>query len=444
MRVPGEVPEGRESLPASNHTAGANICSPSGKVKGCLAIAPTKVQYRQGPEPPKLKLRSRPATPGTAVRGLPTTPSREPSLSRFRRRVLFGVPAILVLLLIAGALAWHFGGATWVVNRILRGVNPYPGHTLAVARASGNPFGSLELDDVRLVRGDIGVLARLDSARIRYDPWQLLGDTIRIADVRVYGPWVDLRRLANSSWNLAVPRRPKVPSKPSNGPRIAIDHVVVAGGAGRISLDQETGRGLNLEAVNVEARRLAIAKGVRIDQATVRLRAQLRPRPLEWDTVEASGSLRPERIVVDSLQVRSPGSAISPGGRSPFPAPSTGLRASRFMSTRGRWRFATSLLRNAVRPPESAVLTLDARGEQPGIALRLSSIFSDSSQASVEGLVSVPASSPLAYISRHGIAQRRFLVGRQWQFCEVQHPWIIKTPLHDVGGVNDSAVLTGI
>ena len=312
--------------------------------------------------------------------------------------MLFGVPAILVLLLIAGALAWHFGGATWVVNRILRGVNPYPGHTLAVARVSGNPFGSLELDDVRLVRGDIGVLARLDSARIRYDPWQLVGDTIRIADVRVYGPWVDLRRLPNSSWNLAVPRRPKVPSKPSNGPRIAIDHVVIAGGAGQVSLDEETGRGLNLEAVNVEARKLAIAKGVRIDQATVRLRVQLRPRPLEWVTVEARGSLRPERIVVDSLQVRSPGSAISARGSLPLPRPfqrTEGLAIhvdARPLALRDLGFFGTRFER-----PESAVLTLDARGEQPGIALRLSSIFSDSSQASVEGLVTMPGQSPLAY-----------------------------------------------
>ena len=41
--------------------------------------------------------------------------------------------------------------ATWLVRRVAVAVNPYPGHTLVVGRASGGMLRGLELEALRLV-----------------------------------------------------------------------------------------------------------------------------------------------------------------------------------------------------------------------------------------------------------------------------------------------------
>ena len=75
-------------------------------------------------------------------------------MARTAARVLLGLLTTGILVGAGLLVGLYLGGATWVVNRVLAAVNPYPGTTLRCARVGGNLFRVIRVYDVRLSRPD--------------------------------------------------------------------------------------------------------------------------------------------------------------------------------------------------------------------------------------------------------------------------------------------------
>ena len=113
---------------------------------------------------------------------LPNRRRRTVTLARTLLRVLLRLLTIGALVVLGFIVALYLGGATWIVNRVLQRVDPFPDTSLQTARVSGNLLTELTLHDVRLIRADSQPAWRLDSVRAAYDPRRLFGNEIVIRE----------------------------------------------------------------------------------------------------------------------------------------------------------------------------------------------------------------------------------------------------------------------
>jgi translocation and assembly module TamB len=325
-------------------------------------------------------------------------------LARTATRVLLGL--LTTGIVVGGVLlaALYLGGATWVVNRVLAAVNPYPGTALRSARVGGNLFRVILVYDVRLTRSEGEVAVRLDSLTLRYDPLSLLGGGVVIRNARLDGPSVVLSQRPDSSWDLLdLPRRPSdTTSSGSGGPGITIERLSIHRGSARMRFaGSRPEGGHRLEDLEAEGAGIVIGPGIRIGQAGLRLRVLPEGSEPAWVAIEARGSLQRAYLKLDTLSVRSPASVIAGNGTIPLPAGGgrpldlSGLDF-RLTARPLAWR-DLRLLKAELDRPGTVSLGLDGRGEGPGAILHLMAESSDGGQAQVTGFLTSPGISPMQY-----------------------------------------------
>jgi translocation and assembly module TamB len=325
-------------------------------------------------------------------------------LARTATRVLLGL--LTTGIVVGGVLlaALYLGGATWVVNRVLAAVNPYPGTALRSARVGGNLFRVILVYDVRLTRSEGVVAVRLDSLTLRYDPLSLLGGGVVIRSARLDGPSVLLSQRPDSSWDLLdLPRRPSDSTSPgSGGPGITIERLSIHRGSARMRVaGSRPEGGHRLEDLEAEGAEIVIGPGIRIGQAGLRLRVLPEGGEPAWVAVEARGSLQRAHLKLDTLSVRSPASVIAGNGTIPLPA-----AGGRQLDLSGldfhlaaqplAWR-DLRLLKAELDRAGTVSLGLDGRGEGLGAILHLTAESSDGGNAEVKGFLTSPGISPMEY-----------------------------------------------
>jgi translocation and assembly module TamB len=325
-------------------------------------------------------------------------------LARTATRVLLGL--LTTGIIVGGILlaVLYLGGATWVVNRVLAAVNPYPGTVLRTARVGGNLFRVVRVYDVRLTGPEGEVAVRLDSLTLRYDPSSLLGGGVVIRSARLDGPGVVLSQRSDSSWDLLdLPRRPSgSTSSDSAGPRITIEQLSVRRGSARIRLaGSRPEGGHRLEDLEAEGVGIVIGPGLRIGRGGLRVRVLPEGGAPEWVALEARGSLQGPHLKLDTLSVRSPASVIAATGTIPLP-PGGGRRLDlsaldlRLATRPLAWR-DLRLLKEELDQPGTVALDLDGRGEGNGVMLHLTAESSDGGRAAVKGFLTSPGISPMEY-----------------------------------------------
>ncbi len=325
-------------------------------------------------------------------------------MARTATRVLLGL--LTTGIIVGGVLlaGLYLGGATWIVNRVLAAVNPYPGTALRSARVGGNLYRVIRVYNVRLTRPEGEVAVRLDSLTLRYDPSSLLGGGIVIRKARLDGPNVLLTQRRDSSWDLFdLPRRPS-DSTPSGsaGPGITIERLSIRRGSARVRLAGSPAQGGHrLEDLEAEGAGIVIGPGIRIGRAGLRVRVLPEGRAPDWLALEARGSLQRGHLDLDTLSVRSPASAIAARGAVPLP-PGGGRRLDlsgldiRLTARPLAWR-DLRLLKADLDRPGTVTLDLDGRGEGRGATLRLTAESSDGGIATLKGFLTPPGSSPMEY-----------------------------------------------
>src|SRR5262245_41958851 len=197
-------------------------------------------------------------------------PPKDNPLARTATRVLLGL--LTTGIIVGGVLlaGLYLGGATWVVNRVLAEVNPYPGTTLRSLRVGGNLFQVVRVYDVRLTRARGEDAVRLDSLTLRYDLSSLLGGGVVIRNARLDGPSVLLSQRPDSGWDfLDLPRRPSDASPSSSpgsaGPAITIERLSIRRGSARVRLaSSQPEGGHRFEGLEAEAAGIVIGPGIRI------------------------------------------------------------------------------------------------------------------------------------------------------------------------------------
>ena len=227
-----------------------------------------------------------------------------PPLTRIALRVLLIVPAAVVLLALGLMAALYAGGATWAVNRWLRGVNPYPDATLESGWVSGNLINDIQLHDVRLTGAHGESRFRLDTLRLRYDLGSLLGDEIVVREVRLAGPRIILQRLPDSSWDLLAPLTRATAPSASPVRRINLQRISITNGGALVRFSR-TGAdsALRVESIQGEVGGLLLGEEVRVGSATLSLRFLPPGESDGWGVLEAQGSMEKDRLTLDRKSV---------------------------------------------------------------------------------------------------------------------------------------------
>ena len=324
-------------------------------------------------------------------------------------RLVLGFVLVAILILAATAAALYLGGARWVVNRALAGLNPYPGTSLAVGGVGGSLIRTVVLRDLRFRTGSGETSARVEHVRLRYTLASLLADEIVIDEVALGGITVHLRRRPDGSWDL--PRQRAVASKsPSESPRrIRVRRIFVSQGRGEVELRNDGGSAkLSLERLEGRAHDLRIAGGIEVELDTVSLRLHPPSPHPESITVAGAGSYKRRQLTITGLGVRSPASSLALQGTALFPGGRFGgLRDLDLTLTAPT--LALRDLRGVHRRFDQAgaiALDLRAAGAADRITFRLDSRLSDDGGSlSLEGSASLPGAG-LDIYSVRGKARR--------------------------------------
>ncbi len=324
-------------------------------------------------------------------------------------RLVLGFVLVAILILAATAAALYLGGARWVVNRALAGLNPYPGTSLAVGGVGGSLIRTVVLRDLRFRTGSGETSARVEHVRLRYTLAGLLADEIVIDEVALGGITVHLRRRPDGSWDL--PRQRAVASKsPSESPRrIRVRRIFVSQGRGEVELRNDGGSAkLSLERLEGRAHDLRIGGGIEVELDTVSLRLHPPSPHPESITVAGAGSYKRRQLTITGLGVRSPASSLALQGTALFPGGRFGgLRDLALTLTAPT--LALRDLRGVHRRFDQAgaiALDLRAAGAADRITFRLDSRLSDDGGSlSLEGSASLPGAG-LDIYSVRGKARR--------------------------------------
>jgi translocation and assembly module TamB len=146
-----------------------------------------------------------------APNNIPPDAPEEPSASLAWRAVRTGAWALIVLLLLVGAVLIGLqtdAVGTFVAQQATARFNPFEGTTLTVGSASGSWLNRLRLTDVRITRvdsarGDTLEMARIDTLTARYRVLSLLQNRFHLTEATVAGPHVTMRQAPDSTWDWA-------------------------------------------------------------------------------------------------------------------------------------------------------------------------------------------------------------------------------------------------
>jgi uncharacterized protein involved in outer membrane biogenesis len=182
----------------------------------------------------------------------------------------------LVLGGIAGALVVVYFVATsgvFIRSVILPRVSAAVGSEVSAEDVSLSPFSSLVLRGVKLVPKGQTALAEIREVRARYSLLSIIGGDIRVDEVTVDGPTINVVEKADGSGNLdsllkGLPQSPEEPKTTSPVPKLSIRNVQIKGGVLKYDrTDAAGGRtvaeisGLNVgvdQVINGQATKLTI------------------------------------------------------------------------------------------------------------------------------------------------------------------------------------------
>ena len=163
-------------------------------------------------------------------------------LRRFRTasttlaKVLIGLIAFLLLLIVAGLLVIETG---WAKNRIrellVRQANQYLTATLTIGRLEGSLLRGLQIGDITLDR-DGRTLVKIDEVALSYSIRELVQRGVIIRRVRLTRPHVVGTRMADGRWDLAALVKRESREGERTGPNRPIEVQSIEVIDGRVSL----------------------------------------------------------------------------------------------------------------------------------------------------------------------------------------------------------------
>jgi translocation and assembly module TamB len=229
---------------------------------------------------------------------------RSPSPRRWLRRLGIGATGLLTAVVILVGLLQLPPVATAVVRKLLTLAPLNPGNRLEVGRVSGNFFGELTLENVRLRQAD-RELAAIQRLRVAYRLPRLRPPMSRIDELEVNGARLAPRR-RDGRWDLAEVLRKSSDTTGGGGFTVGRLRVKDAAVAAELSPDSVVG----LRVMDLAAHDLVIGKvaTVAIDGLDLALRP---PASARWFTLETRGGVTADEIRLDPLRVHTESSELT-------------------------------------------------------------------------------------------------------------------------------------
>jgi autotransporter translocation and assembly factor TamB len=166
-------------------------------------------------------------------------------MRRISRVLLWTAGAILVLVLVTGAVIETSFFKNWLRGVVVKQANQHINGMLAIGAFKGTLFSGVELDDVTVMM-DNEPMVRIDALKASYTIRELISNGTTVDSVTVVHPVIAARRDA-SGWQLARLVKP-TNNKSTSTRRIAIRRVTIADGS--ITVDKAQGE----QAVNIPDR----------------------------------------------------------------------------------------------------------------------------------------------------------------------------------------------
>jgi translocation and assembly module TamB len=220
-----------------------------------------------------------------------------------RRLGIAGTALLTIVVAIVGLLQLP-PVATAVVRKLLTLAPLNPGNRLYVGRVSGNPFGELTLEAVRLVQSG-RELAYIERLRVQYRLPALLATVRRFEELDVDGARIKARRGANG-WDLVEVLRKS--SDTTGGGGFAVGRLRVKDAALAATLSPDSVA--RVRVLDLAGRELVVARTtlLRIDALGLALQP---PASGRWFAVTTRGVVTADEIRLDPLRVQTELSRLS-------------------------------------------------------------------------------------------------------------------------------------
>ena len=220
------------------------------------------------------------------------------------RRVAIAGTALLTIIVVLAALLQLPPVATFAVRKLLTLAPLNPGNRLSVGRVSGNPFGRLTLEDVRLRRSG-RVLAYIERVRLSYRIPALLASVRRLDGLEVNGARLTARRRAGGwDWSQVLEKS----SDTTGGGGLAVGRLRVKDAALAAALTPDSVARLRI--LDLTAHDLTVADTTLLSIDWLSLAAQP-PATSRWFAVTTRGALTAEELRLDPLDIQTELSRLS-------------------------------------------------------------------------------------------------------------------------------------
>ena len=241
--------------------------------------------------------------PGHGSVGVMTT-SESPPLKRWLRRAGIGGTTILIAVVALVALLQLPPVATAVVRKLLTLAPLNPGNRLEVGRVSGNFFGDLTLEDLRLRQAG-RELAFVRRVHLGYRLPRIRPPVSRFDEIDVREARVTTRR-QGGQWDLQQVLRQS--SDTTGGGGFSIGRLRVRHASVSAALSPDSVVGLNV--VEFAAHDLAVGDTARvaIDELDLAVRPPASPR---WFSLETRGGVTADEIRLDPFRMHTETSTLS-------------------------------------------------------------------------------------------------------------------------------------
>ncbi len=214
------------------------------------------------------------------------------------RRLGIAGTALLAILVTMVALLQLPPVATAVVRKLLTLAPLNPGNRLFVGRVSGNPFGELTLEAVRLVQSG-RELAYIERLRVEYRLPALFATVRRLDELDIDGARMKARRVA-SGWDLVQVLRKSSDTTGSGGFAVGRLRVKDAALAATLSPDSVA----RVRVIDLAGRQLVVARTTLVTIDSLGLALQP-PASGRWFAVTTRGAVTADEIRLDPLRVQT-------------------------------------------------------------------------------------------------------------------------------------------
>ena len=214
------------------------------------------------------------------------------------RRLGIAGTALLTIAVTIVALLQLPPVATAVVRKLLTLAPLNPGNRLFVGRVSGNPFGELTLEAVRLVQSG-RELAYIERLRVEYRLPALFAAVRRLDELDVDGARLKARRAAGG-WDLVQVLRKSSDTTAGGGFAVGRLRVKDAALAATLSPDSVA----RVRVLDLAGRQLVLARTtvVTIDSLSLALQP---PASGRWFAVATRGAVTADEIRLDPLRIQT-------------------------------------------------------------------------------------------------------------------------------------------